>query len=525
MHKPLIRIPFLLCVIASLRFLLFTNLVEGQSLTLNRFDVYQQQAVVERDSMYLGFQSAIKYAPNDQEEYFTLLPIYTHSTYNSTYAAGFNDGAHWQGAGFNQALSFGFQGRKGRFEYTLAPLFSYSQNLEYDYGLGQSELLINRPEFLDQFTRNIDYVKRYGDRARTVIHPGQSEVAYTLNKVRLSFGTSNQWWGPGVYQAGLLSNHSPGILHFRAESTKPLHTFLGDFGFQFMSGQQMESDYFNSDASDDRRIFNGAVITYKPIFFKGMTMSINRVMQLMNKDSESVTDYAMLLTDFFRRSQENQDRTVSEAKNQVISLAFDWRSKEDDFRVYVEWIREDWATNVVSLFELPDWGSAFFWGFNKKFNPNFIKNGFFLLSFEQWKLTTWEPYRTIFDIPFSLPYVTSFLYAHTPIEQGLTQNGQILGSSFGPGSSGHVINLSWVQKNQKVGIEYYRRRSNDDYYFLRNNSKTYNEMHHYFAAFVQKDWNKLTVFSQFAFGIQDNFRRANFVYHNWQGQVILRYRL
>jgi hypothetical protein len=374
-------------------FFLFAGLsdLSAQSLVLDRFDVFNRNVDVERDSLYMGFQSSIEYADESEQSYFSVLPFYSYSSHNSEYADGFNDGAHWQGRGINQALSFGLQGRKGGFEYTIAPIFSYAENRPYKYGVDSSSY--NRPEFQNQFTTGIDYVMRYGDEAQSKIYEGQLEIAYRFPKLRVSLGTANQWWGPGIYQSALMTNNAPGFWHLRVENHKPYTSYIGDFSFQYMSGILQESEYFNNNSNDDQRIYNGLVISYAPTFFGGMTLTMNRVIMMQKEDSDSFADYGLMVTDFFRTSQVNPDGTITERKDQIIAIGLDWRSSSDHFRAYMEWVRGDFASDIIDFFEQPDHNAGYIWGFAKRFPIKGYEGQYIQLSFEQANLGTWETRR------------------------------------------------------------------------------------------------------------------------------------
>lgn len=482
----------------------------GQNVMLNRFDILEHQASFEDDSSNTSVSSMVQYDEQLPGDYFKILPLYLHSSWNSEYAEGFNDGSFWQGKGINQAISLGLQGRKGRVEYTLAPIFTYAQNLSYDYGIERSSLTRNRFQY--QYTSDIDYVMRYGDEALTNFHLGQSEIGFRLNKIKLSLGTTNQWWGPGVYQSALMSNNAAGFLHLDIGNHKLYQSSIGGIGFHFSSGVVNESDYFNDQPDDDQSIFNGFVLTYKPSFFDGLTISANRAMMLKRNDSESLLDYAMIITDFFRTSQKNPDGTITEAKDQIISLGFDWQSTTDGFRVYLEWVRGDFWSDISDLLEQPDHNSGFILGFAKDITLNKPSQKI-RLSFEHANLATWETVRLRPSGP---------LYTHGSVTQGYTNNGQILGASIGPGSSFHGLTLSWIKERSSYSIEYLRTRYNDDYFFRNRTSSDFDIQHHV-ALFYKLDSGKYSVLLNAGVGIRDNpFFRDDYLTANIRSEMVLR---
>nr|MCR4734625.1 hypothetical protein [Treponema sp.] len=56
-----------------------------------------------------------------------------YNSYNTAAPYGQNDGALWQGVGYNTFLTSGIRLESYGFELTLKPQISFSQNLDYDY--------------------------------------------------------------------------------------------------------------------------------------------------------------------------------------------------------------------------------------------------------------------------------------------------------------------------------------------------------------------------------------------------------
>jgi hypothetical protein len=55
-------------------------------------------------------------------------------------------------------------------------------------------------------------------------------------------------------------------------------------------------------------------------------------------------------------------------------------------------------------------------------------------------------------------------YQSTIVNQGWSNNGQLMGASIGPGSSSQSINLSWNKGYNKIGIFVERTAYNHDFY-------------------------------------------------------------
>ncbi|MEX2605191.1 MAG: capsule assembly Wzi family protein, partial [Gracilimonas sp.] len=381
MSKSL-KIIFCFLILATVSFQIL-----AQEIILNHFDVIERTALTKADSSSIAFKSTVTYKPKSEGGYFKVLPIYSHTSYNSEYAYGFNDGYFWQGNGINQAIVIGVQGRVGNFEYTIAPQLGFAQNTEFDlrsdYG--------SQPIYQDRFANGIDYVKRYGNESFFELYFGQSELAYSYRNVRLSLNTQNNIWGPGIFSQGLMSNNANGFPNVRIGNDSPWNTRIGNLEMQWVFGITEESDYFNNDSSDDTQIHNGFLFGYKPSFFPGFSISLQRTLRLLNKDRENNLDYIKLATDFIRADQLDEQGNVNESADQIFSFGIDWRPKSEDFRVYLEWIRGDFFSDVPDFITQPEQNAGYLWGFIKKFR--LTNESHLRLIFENTNLATWETAR------------------------------------------------------------------------------------------------------------------------------------
>ncbi len=484
----------------------------AQNVIINHYDVIEQTAITNSDSTSIAFKSSVTYKEKSSGDYIQILPLYSHSSFNTEYAYGFNDGYFWQGNGFNQNFSIGVQGRYGNFEYTLAPQLVMAQNTDFDlrsdYG--------TRPPYQDRFVGGIDYVKRYGEDTLLDFYLGQSELAYSYKNVRLSINTQNTIWGPGVFNQAMMSNNANGFPNLRVGSDQPWNTRIGNLEMQWMFGLTEESDYFNTDKSDDTQIFNGFVLGYEPTFFPGFSISMHRMMRILEKDKENSLDYFKLATDFFRTSQKDDQGIINERADQMFSIGMDWRSKSDDFRIYLEWIRGDFWSHLNDLVTQIEHNVGYTWGFIKKFE---LQNDRYLrLIFENSNLATWETARL---------RSSGSLYTHTRVRQGYTNNGQVMGAYIGPGSSNHSLNLSYHNNDMAIIFEYYRTRFNDDAFYLRLYQEVgnYQDISHHFALNFRNTAGSLEYLAGIDFSYRDNYLFVPDDYRfNLHPHLILRYK-
>jgi len=485
----------------------------AQELILNHWDVVNEASKTDVDRTSIVFLSAVSYEQDRSKQYMRWLPIYSYSSYNTEYAYGYNDGALWQGNGFNQSMLFGAQGRFGSFEWTLAPQILYTQNTDFDlredYG--------SRPPYQDRFTSGIDYVKRFGDEAITRVRLAQSELAYKVAGWRISLNNQNSIWGPALYNPTMMSTHAAAFPNLRIGSEVPWTTRAGRVEMQWIFGMTEESEYFNEDPSDDRQVYNAIVLGYEPHFFPGFSLSLKRMMRMLDKDRENNWDYIPLVTDFFRFSQVDDEGVVFERADQMIAVGFDWRIPEVDGRVYLDWVRGDFASDVPDFITQPEHNAGWVWGMVKNFplrNQASIR-----FNFEQANYAGWETARL---------RASGSIYAHGQVRQGYTNQGQLLAGYIGPGSTNHSLTVTYLGLDAMMGFEYYRTRFNDDVYYLSlyNIIGNYQDIEHYLALSFGKQIGRLDFRGTAGVAIRDNYLFVpDDVRINWHPELVLRYHL
>lgn len=490
------------------------ELLTGQSVIYNRFDVLEQRSETQFDSSRVAFETAVTYLNDGKGDYFSWLPFYSHTSFNSDYARGVYDGYFWQGAGWNQTFSTGIQGRWGNFEYTFAPQFVYAQNNDYhlrkDYG--------SRPEFQNRFASSIDYVMQYGNGSFSEFYWGQSELAYSQYNLRLSLSTQNTIWGAVVFNPTMMSNHADGFPYLGFGTDKPWDTGAGLLEMQWQFGITEESDYFNNNPNDDQAIFNGFVLGYEPSFIPGFSLSIQRALRLRVQDADEWSDYIMLLRDFARTSQKNPDGTITESADQTFAIGAEYRIPSNHFKIYFEWIRGDFASGIFDFLTQLEHNAGYVIGFVKDFN---LKNdGRIRVNYEHANLAVWETSRI---------RSSGSLYQHGRVGQGYTNNGQMLGAAIGPGSSFHTLSVGYKIGHKSLQFEYFRTRYNDDVFYLRLYEElgNYQDIEHYLGLHWKDSIfeNRLEYQIGGAMAVRDNYLfKPDNVHENVHLQMILRYR-
>ena len=128
----------------------------------------------------------------------------------------------------------------------------------------------------------VDLPQRFGDEAFYYFDWGDTEVRYTWKNLTLGFGTQAIWLGPAQVNAILHSNNAPTYPKFdvglrRTEIHIPwLNWYIGDIEARIWTGKLTESDYYDSDESNDNNMIHGLALAYAPSFVPGLTLFANR---------------------------------------------------------------------------------------------------------------------------------------------------------------------------------------------------------------------------------------------------------
>ena len=107
------------------------------------------------------------------------------------------------------------------------------------------------PYYVGEFT--IDQPMRFGDKAIRRIDLGQTSVLTSVRSMEIGFSNENEWWGPGIRNAIVLSNNAPGFPHLFVRTAHPIATRLGDVEMRWLVGGLTESAYFDTISTNNSR--------------------------------------------------------------------------------------------------------------------------------------------------------------------------------------------------------------------------------------------------------------------------------
>jgi len=386
---------------------------------------------------------------------FSLIAPETWLTWNSNTPSGRNDGAMWQGRGFNTRISGGFSFRNDVFSITIAPEYWAAQNRDFDiiptsYSSGYGD-----------YWTVFDNLQRYGDHFYDDFNWGQSEIRFTWKKyITAGFGNESIVIGPGQFNNILLSDNAGGFPHF--DLGTPGFVDLGKWGkaeARGVWGYLHESPFFNTDSSDDWAWFSGSYLAYAPPFVPELSLGLN---YQYYKPLGEWDGWDLV------RSIPGLDHSNSATDNKdlMVSITFDWTFPQVGFEVYGEWARNDNIVTFEDLIHTPEHTKALMLGMKQVLYNK--KDLSVLMSFE---MTRMDQERTYY-VRAAGPW---YRHGWSGWTQGYTNNGQLLGAAIGPGSRSQTLALDSYFKNGSFCFSIQRTSMDEDYYYqnLSGNQDAY----------------------------------------------------
>src|SRR5262245_36243742 len=198
------------------------------------------------------------------------------TTWNSSIPYSLNDGSMWAGRGFNVNITSGVGVIRStgsvRFRLAVAPTLSYSQNLPFQIFANTTP---GRSAHANPFYgpgNSMDYPLRFGDRHLLGVDPGLSAVEVATRRIKIGTTAENEWWGPGIRNALVMSSNARGIPRLYLSTTEPVRTRIGTLDAKLIAGTLTESMFFDPHSSNDYRALSGFLLQLNRAFNQPLTL-------------------------------------------------------------------------------------------------------------------------------------------------------------------------------------------------------------------------------------------------------------
>lgn len=367
------------------------------------------------------------------------------NSYNTAAPYGQNDGALWQGRGYNTSLTAGLRLEGYGFELTFKPQVSFSENREFEYIPG-----VYDDTHSYNWRGNIDLVQRYGDSSFWNYDWGDSEIRWTWHALTFGFGTQNPWLGPAYLNPMLGSNNAPGYLKFDAGLRKldvilPFINYnIGSIEGRIWVGQLKQSDYFDVAGKNRDRMLTAMSASYEPSFIPGFSFGLNRIFLTYWQPE----NFAYLLR-LFTLSRDNALASSGNDEDQKFSIFAQWSFDKVGFTIYGEFGRDDFSSNENTN----PFHTAIYTIGVKQYIP-------FLFGLKSEFNFEWNNFEMSQDFQLQWPYLG--YYAHGFVSQGYTHNGQILGAGSGYFGNSQFIQYKVYYPKGYTAIHFHRYCPNNN---------------------------------------------------------------
>ena len=357
-----------------------------------------------------------------------LLPINFLQKYNSHHPYGWNDGPLSFSKGYQFVGSGGVYMRWRNIHLTLRPEFFKTASDPYE----TSGLWGQRTSALSKLTL------------------GQSSLRMDFGPLSVGVSSQNLWLGPGQFSSLLMSNNARGFNHFNIGTNRPLKTPLGSFQLNIIGAnlttnekQGFENKNLKIDLLEGyTRYLNILSLSYSPFLFKNLFLGVNRVFQQPTQinPSNKLTDYYLIaLKPLFRNIYQDNSYPI----DQLISGFAKYIFPKEHAEIYFEYGWNDGKSNSRDLLLDMSHSAASIFGIKK---IQYLNDKSYLnIEVEATQMA---------QRPSYLQRNAGVWYIHSSLNDGYTNENQILGVGSGMGNNIQTGLFSWNRGWNKYGIKF-----------------------------------------------------------------------
>lgn len=386
-----------------------------------------------------------------------------YNSYNTLAPYGQNDGALWQGRGYNTSISTGARLEAYGFELTLKPNFNFSQNKDFEYTTPfySGDLYEDKAALYGDYSLGfVDAPQRFGNKSFFNFSFGDSEIRYTWNTITFGFGTQNIWIGPAKINPIMHSNNADGYAHFdfglKKQNINIKDFDLGAIEFRYWIGKTTESDWFDNDENNNNNLISGFCLTYELPFFDGLRLGASRTMLSDWNDKSPYTMFHLLIP--FMQTSAGFDNS-----DQRASIFAEYFIPKGGIDLYFEWARNDYNAGLDNLLRYPFHTQAITAGFLKTMYFKKAKDIAGELLFELTFIESSMDYHFFYD----WGGIGNDFYTHHYRTQGYTNEGQYIGAGIGAGGNSQFLSYKIYYPKGFTKIFFYRINPDLNYsYFI-----------------------------------------------------------
>jgi hypothetical protein len=315
-------------------------------------------------------------------------------------------------------------------------------------------------------SQSIDLPIRFGDGALTRLGPGQSSMVIEAGPVELGVASENEWWGPGIRNALLLSNNAPGFPHLFLRTSRPVTTPLGVVEGRWLAGGLTESAFFDFNPGNDLRSIALLGITIQPRGTRGLTVGAARsVFGTAGSWGDALSSFPRALADVGHPDAVPlADSASMGTRDALMSIFARLVLPASGVELYGELGRAEMPYSPRDLLEQPNHSQGYTIGMQWLGQELVLTNGRLRVQAEATYVEQSTTYR--------FRQIGSWYTSHA-VPQGYTERGQPLGAAFGPGGSSQWLAIDHLAQRWQLGAYVTRVRWLEDAHSQHRNVDTY----------------------------------------------------
>lgn len=376
--------------------------------------------------------------------------------HNSRIPLSMNDGSMWAGRGNSVGISAGIRVSGGPLLFVFDPQWMRVSNQPFEFPPIESADRSPMQGGWRTGAHSADLPIRFGTVPYSQFDFGQSFVGVRTSPIVAGLTTENEWWGPGVRNALVVSDNAQGVPRLVVRTGEPVRTRFGELTALWETGILSESLYFDGNGKNNIRSFNAAAVTFQPRIEPDLTLGVAR--SVAGRLTHGRSDILGNAIAFF--SFPSGRRRID-----LRSLFARWVFPADGFEVYGEWLdqsapdRDDEDEDTQA--PLP--GDAGGGSIGYTLGLGWARP---LSSDSSWSI---HLSGEVTDLENRAPRdpgaSATYLYVNPGVVQGYTQRGQSLGAAIGPGSSSQWVGIDFSLPHGQVGAGLERVRWDTDGFY------------------------------------------------------------
>lgn len=355
-------------------------------------------------------------------------------TSNSGFPSAQEDGPVWAGRGVTVSVTPRQTLAKGRITVTVAPVLWWTQNAPVS-SIPAAGTAPN--DFVDPMRPNsIDLPQRFGNGPVARLDWGETTVAVQRFGVRAAFTSAARHLGSGGRHALLMSGDAPGFPRVELGTSAPWHTPIGDFATTLSAGQIGQTRWAPEERTGSR---SGSFFEARWRPFADSSLELGGA-RFYHRDWEGARlgDLAIPFGSLFFDAQTFGG---GEADNQLIAVYGTLRMASAGLELFAEFGLNDRQEDFRGFLVEAEHNSSWLVGFRRRWDAEAGARWSFDATAVSGKIPPIQRFRG-----------QATFYQHSPVRQGHTNRGQLLGTRLLERTGGAELRLERATDDDLVRV-------------------------------------------------------------------------